>query len=579
MDTLKSFRISPLVFLGVALLFSLGCALTDVGSAPESQTPSAPAATQPPGSQGTGATRVPGAPTRPAGGNTPTPAPPRSPDSLLLPFVGGDPPTLDPAVAQDSTSAEVIVEIYSGLVTIDKDLKVVPDIAESWTVSDDKKTYTFKLRAGVKFHDGKAVTAQDFKYSIERAADPATESPVADSYLGDIVGVQQKLRRQATDVSGVKVVDDLTVAITIDAPKTYFLAKLTYPTAFIVDKANVDSGGRTWYLKPNGTGPFKLNNYAFGQQIELGRNNAFYGTPKPQVKTITLSISGGSFMTRYENNELDSTFVSVVDIDRVLDTTNPLNKELTIAPKFSIDYIGFNVTKPPFDDVKVRQAFNMAIDKKTIADVVLKKTAQPAYGVLPPKFPGFNDSLKGLTYNPDMAKQLIKDSKYGDVSKLPEITLYISGAGGSAGPETQAIVEMIKQNIGVDVSIQQQEFAAFLGELNKRPNSFQMYSIGWIADYPDPQDFLDILFHGTSLDNHTGYNNPVLNKLLEDARVETDSKKRIDQYQQAEQIIVTDAVWIPLFVGDDYWLTKPYVKGMIYPPFVIPRLKYVSISR
>jgi oligopeptide transport system substrate-binding protein len=579
MDTLKSFRISPLVFLGLALLFSLGCALTDVGSAPESQTPSAPAATQPPGSQGTGATRVPGAPTRPAGGNTPTPAPPRSPDSLLLPFVGGDPPTLDPAVAQDSTSAEVIVEIYSGLVTIDKDLKVVPDIAESWTVSDDKKTYTFKLRADAKFHDGKAVTAQDFKYSIERAADPATESPVADSYLGDIVGVQQKLRRQATDVSGVKVVDDLTVAITIDAPKTYFLAKLTYPTAFIVDKANVDSGGRTWYLKPNGTGPFKLNNYAFGQQIELGRNDAFYGTPKPQVKTITLSISGGSFMTRYENNELDSTFVSVVDIDRVLDTTNPLNKELTIAPKFSIDYIGFNVTKPPFDDVKVRQAFNMAIDKKTIADVVLKKTAQPAYGVLPPKFPGFNDSLKGLTYNPDMAKQLIKDSKYGDVSKLPEITLYISGAGGSAGPETQAIVEMIKQNIGVDVSIQQQEFAAFLGELNKRPNSFQMYSIGWIADYPDPQDFLDILFHGTSLDNHTGYNNPVLNKLLEDARVETDSKKRIDQYQQAEQIIVTDAVWIPLFVGDDYWLTKPYVKGMIYPPFVIPRLKYVSISR
>jgi len=577
MITHKTFRISPLVLLGLALLFSIGCALTDVGSsAPTPQAGGSTAAT-PPGSLGAGATRVPGTPTRPAA-RAPLPAGPHSTDSLLLPFVGGDPPTLDPAVAQDATSAEVIVELYSGLVSIDKDLKIVPDIAESWTISDDRKTYTFKLRADAKFHDGKPVTAQDFKYSLERAAAPATESPVADSYLGDIVGVQQKLRRQATELSGVKVIDERTLAITIDAPKTYFLAKLTYPTAFVVDKANVDKGGRTWYLKPNGTGPYKLNAYNFGQQIVLGRNDAFYGTPKPQVKTITLSISGGSFMTRYENNELDATFVSIVDIDRVLDTTNSLNKELTVAPKFSIDYIGFNVTKPPFDDVKVRQAFNMAIDKKTIADVVLKKTAQPAYGILPPKFPGFNDNLKGLTYDPEKAKQLIKDSKYGDPSKLPEITLYISGGGGGAGPQTQAIVEMIKQNIGVDVSIQQQEFASFLQELNKRPNSFQMYSIGWIADYPDPQDFLDILFHGASLDNHTSYNNPAVNKLLEDARVELDPKKRIDLYQQAEQLLVSDAVWIPLFVGDEYWLTKPYVKGLIFPPFVIPKLKYVSLS-
>ena len=397
MNTLKTFRISPLVLLGLALLFSIGCALTDVGSSAPANTPQAgaPAATPPPGSQAIGATRVPGTPTRPAA-RTPLPSGPHSADSLLLPFVGGDPPTLDPAVAQDATSAEVIVELYSGLVTIDKDLKIVPDIAESWTISDDRKTYTFKLRADAKFHDGRTVTAQDFKYSLERAADPATESPVADSYLGDIVGVQQKLRRQATELSGVKVVDDRTLVITIDAPKTYFLAKLTYPTAFVVDKANVDKGGRTWYLKPNGTGPYMLNAYNFGQQIVLGRNDAYYGTPKPQVKTITLSISGGSFMTRYENNELDATFVSIIDIDRVTDTTNPLNKELTVAPKFSIDYIGFNITKPPFDDVKVRQAFNMAIDKKTIADVVLKKTAQPAYGILPPKFPGFNDSLKGL---------------------------------------------------------------------------------------------------------------------------------------------------------------------------------------
>ncbi len=570
----KAGRISPFFLLGLALLFSLGgCALTDLASSPENTPQPPPAGTTP------SATRAAATPTSGATRSAATPVGPRSLDSLLLPFAGGDPPTLDPAVAQDSTSAEVIVEIYGGLVTIDKDLKVVPDIAESWTLSDDKKTYTFKLRGDAKFHNGKAVTAQDIKYSIERAADPKTESPVTDSYLGDIVGVREKLTRKANDVSGVKVIDARTLQITIDAPKSYFLAKLTYPTAFVVDKDNVEQGGRTWFLKPNGTGPYKLARYDFGQQIVLERNDIFYGTPKPLVKTVTLSISGGSFMTRYENNELDATPVSIVDIDRVLDPSNLLNQELTIAPQFSISYLGFNVTKPPFDDLKVRQAFNIAIDKKTIADVVMKKTAMPAKGILPPKFPGFNDNLKGLDFDPAKAKQLIKDSKYGDVSKLPEITLNISGGGGTAGPVTQAIVEMIKQNLGVDVNIQQQEFASFLQELNKRPNNFQMYSIGWIADYPDPQDFLDILFHGQSLDNHMSYNNPQVNQLLEQARVETDSKKRFDLYQQAEQIIVNDAAWIPLFVGDDYWLTKSYVKGLIYPPFVIPRLKYVSISK
>lgn len=569
-------RISPFVLLGLALLFSLGCALTDLGSAPE--TGPTPGGTAPQSGPTTAGPRPTAAPTRGATRSASTPAAPRSADSLLLPFSGGDPPTLDPAIAQDSTSAEIIVEVFSGLVTIDKDLKIVPDIAESWTISPDKLTYTFKLRSDAKFQSGKTITAQDFKYSLERAASPATASPVADSYLGDIVGVREKLARKANDVSGVKVVDDHTLALTIDAPKSYFLAKLTYPTAFVVDQANVNAG-RTWFLKPNGSGPYKLKQYDLGQQIVLERNDSWYGTPKPQVKTITFSISGGSYMTRYENGELDATPVSVIDVDRVLDPTNALNKELTTAPQFSISYIGFNTLKPPFDDVKVRQAFNYAIDKGQIAEVVLKKMASPAYGILPPKFPGFNESLKGLQYDPAKAKQLIKESKYGDASKLPEITLFISGAGGNAGPTTQAMVEMIKQNIGVDVNIQQQDFAAFLQELNKRPSTLQMFQLGWIADYPDPQDFLDILFHGDSLDNHTGYSNPQVNKLLEDARVETDSAKRITLYQQAEQILVNDAVWVPLFVGDDYWLTKPYVKGLIYPPFVIPRLKYASIAR
>src|SRR3990172_919143 len=151
-----------------------------------------------------------------------------------LTLLGGDPPTLDPAKAGDVESATYIVEIFSGLLTLNKELKVTADIAKEWSISQDGKTYAFKLRDDAKFHDGKPVTAKDFKYSIERAADPKTESTSADTYLGDIIGVKDKLSGKAKEVQGVKVVDDYTLQIEIDSPKSYFLAKLTYPTAFVL---------------------------------------------------------------------------------------------------------------------------------------------------------------------------------------------------------------------------------------------------------------------------------------------------------------------------------------------------------
>jgi len=544
----------------LAALLAMACGLQDLGIVETSATPAA--------------SPVPGAPTptgpRPSGRACPA-------DTLCLPFFG-DPPTLDPAVTSDATSAEYIVEIFSGLVTINKDLKIVPDLADKWDVSADGKTYTFRLRKDAKFHNGKAVTAKDFKYAMERAADPKTASPVADSYLGDIVGVKDKLQRKAQDIAGVKVIDDLTLAITIDAPKSYFLAKLTYPTAFVVDQENVERGGKTWFQKPNGTGPYKLAKYEFSQEILLERNDLYIGDPKPSVKRVSYKV-GGSAMTRYENNELDVTPVGIIDIDRVLDPTNPLNKELIISPQFNISYYGFNVNKPPFDDVKVRQAFNMAIDKKTLAEVVMRRMRQPAQGILPPGFHCYNPNVQGLDYNPQKAKQLIAESKYKDVKGLGEVTLSISGAGGTAGPVTTAVVEMIRQNIGIEVAIQQAEFATFLADLHRKPSPLQFFEIGWVADYFDAQDFLDILFHSNSLDNNTGYSNPEVDKLVEQAALESDDKKRCELYQKAEQIIVNDAPWIPLFFATDYWVVKPYVKGYLVPPFVIPILKYVTLSQ
>ncbi len=511
---------------------------------------------------------------------TPAPiTPPRGPKGATLNLIGADPPTLDPHLSMDATSASYIVEIFSGLVPLSPELQIVPDIARGWEVSEDGTVYTFYLRDGVKFHDGKAVTARDFKYSFERACDPWTGSVVAEIYLGDIVGAKEKLDGSADEVSGVEVVDDHTLRITIDAPKPYFLGKLTHSTAFVVDKDNVERGGRTWTDKPNGTGPFKLKEYRFGRQLVLERNELYYGETKPSVEQVNFILAGGSAMTMYENGELEAVPVGLTDIERVTDPTNPLNKELTISPSMSIFYLGFNVRRPPFDDVKVRQAFNHALDKQRIMDVIFKKTVQAATGIVPPTMPDYhNENLQVLSFDLDKARELIAASKYGDVANFPEITLYTTGAGGAPSRMIEAITGMYKENLGIDIAIQQTEWATFLSDISQEENPYQMYSLGWIADYPDPENFLDVLFHSEKSENHMGYSNPELDELLEKARTEQDPEERLKLYQQAEQIIINDAPWVPLFYEVEYWLTKPYVKGMIYPPMIIPKLQYVSIE-
>ncbi len=496
-------------------------------------------------------------------------------DFLNLPFARGAPPsTFDPALASDTSSSEVIVEVFSGLVTIDRNLKVQPDIAESWTLSEDRKTYIFRLRSDAKFQNGKTITAQDFKYSIERAADPAIRSPVARSRLGDIVGVQEKLDGRSKEVSGVQVVDDRTLRLTIDAPKSYFLAQLATQAAFVVDRENVEQSGTNWFLRPNGSGPYKLIRYAIGDRIVLERNDLYYGAPKPSVKTITFWFNfSGSFVRQYLQNELDSALVHAQETNGVFAPDSPVRREVTIAPTFRIEYVGLNNKLPPFDDVKVRQAFNLAIDKKGIAEGILRRTALPAKGIIPPGFPAFNPDLKGWEYDPLKARQLIKESKYGDVRSLPRITLTVSGPS----LVTEAVVPMIRQNLGIDLQINQQDFGLMIKELERRPMPFEMYSLGRVPELGDPA-YLDPLFHSQGASNYMGYSNLETDKLLEQARSEPDEKKRFTLYQEAEQVIVNDAPWIPLFFNDNYWLTKPYVKDLIYPPMVIPRLKYVSVG-
>ncbi len=489
-----------------------------------------------------------------------------------------DPPTLDPHLVTDTTSAGLVVELFSGLVALNTDLQLVPDIAERWDISEDGKTYTFYLRDNAKFHDGKSITAGDFKWSIERSANPDTASPVADTYLNDIIGVQEVLDGDSTDISGITVIDEHTLQIEIDAPKAYFLAKLTYPTAYVLDKDNVEAGGRNWADTPNGSGPFKLKEYRIGERIILERNEHFYRTP-PHLESVSMNLAGGQAMAMYENDEIDITGVGLFDLERILDPNEELNKELVIAPPdFSISYVGFNASEPPFDDPKFRQALTHAVNKELIATEVLSELVEPAYGILPPGFPGYNPELTGLEYDPELARQLLDQSNYADPETRPRIVVTVPGTGGTIGLDLEVVIEMWKQELGVEVEIQQVEWATYLQDLNQQ--KFQAYAgLGWQADYPDPQDFLDILFHTESSLNHGEYSNLELDKILEEARTEPDVNRRIELYHVAEKMIVEDAPWLPLwYTGERYVLIKDYVEDYRVTPMIVPKLKEIRLT-
>ena len=492
-----------------------------------------------------------------------------------------DPPTLDPHLVTDGTSYGIVIEIYSGLVRLGANPSnpFEPDLAESWSVLEDGTVYEFKLRNGLVFSNGDPVTAQDFKWSFERAAHPDTASTVAEEFLGDIVGIQDIVDGNATTAEGIEVVDERTLRITIDAPKAYFIAKLTYPTAFVLNKNNVETLGRSWVDEPVSTGPFTLKEYRIGQRIRLARNDNFWDRTA-YLDEVVFNLAGGVAMAMYENDEIDVTGVGLADLERVQDPTEELNKDLVeVPPNFAVSYVGFNINEAPFDDANFRQALNHSVDKQLIADQVFSNLVKPAYGIIPPGFPGFSADITGLEFDPELAQDLLNQSAYAEPSTRPRIVLTVPGTGGSPGLTTEVVADMWRQNLGIEIEIQQVEWATYIQDLHR--GRLQAWSgLSWQADYPDPQTFIDVLFRSNSAINYGGYANSQVDEYVVAAQTEQDATKRVEFYNDAEQIVVSEAAWLPLWWGvDSKALVKPWVQDYQFSSLTIPKFKDVWLNK
>ncbi len=497
-----------------------------------------------------------------------------SPSAETIFLTGSQPRTLDPAKTLGGP-ASPLGHIFSGLVAIDTDMQVQPELAAGWEVSEDGRIYTFYLRKNAVFHDGRPVTAGDIIYSWERAADPATGSDTVLTYLGDVAGVMEMNSGQAERISGLRALDDYTLEVTLREPVVYFLQKLAYPVAYVVDKNNVSDAD--WEHNPNGTGPFRLAVWQDDEKILLERNEAYYLEPA-KAGFVSYDLGPGLALSLYEQGKIDLVGVGGANLERMQDPNNPLHAQLRQTVSFCTSVIGLNNRLAPFDDARVRQAFNYALDKELLINTFSGGDALPATGSLPPGMPGYtNKPNRGYPYDPARARQLLAEAGYADMSQFPVLT-YSTGGYGSVNDYVTAVITMWQENLGVTIRPEVIDPYQYYDELYAG-NVGHFYGSGWCADYPDPQNFLDILYHSESPQNIGGYSNPEVDAMLEAARVERDVDRRMALYAEIEERIVADAPVVFVSHGLTAVLVSPDLEGYILTPFGVRQWHRVGVNR
>ena len=459
--------------------------------------------------------------------------------------------TLDPQVGYDWQNWSVIKSIFDGLMDYKPGTtELEPDLAESYTVSDDGLTYTFKLRDGVKFHNGRLMTSADVKYSFERAVSPATQSP-GGGYFSMIGGYDDVTGGKATTLSGIETPDDKTVIFKLSRPDATFLHLMAINFGFIVPKEEVEKAGADWGKKPVGTGAFKFVEWVPGQNIKLERNKDYYRAGVPYLDNITFEFGQDPTVAvlRLKKGEIDIVGDGVPPAQFTEIMGDPANKDLIAeGNQLHTGYVTMNVTQPPFDNLKVRQAVNMAINKDRIVRLINNRAA-PASQALPPAMPGYNPDNKGYAYDPEGAKKLLAEAGVGEIAT----ELYTMNV--DPNPRIAQAIQQDLAAVGIKAEIRSLAQAEVIaaGGAGKAPMIWSG-GMAWIADFPDPANFYyGILGCVGAVDG--GWNwSRYCNKDLDaragkaDAMVKDDqSAARIGEWKAIFDDVLKDAPWAPIF--------------------------------
>ena len=485
-------------------------------------------------------------------------------DKTLRVVMTIEPTTLEPANLPDITTTELVMNSFECLTRYNDKNAIEPALAEKWEISPDGKTYTFHLRSGVKFHNGREMVADDVKYSFERAVAPKTASPVAANYLDGIVGLKEVTSGKRPDLPGIKVIDPHTVTITLDRPRAYFPGMLTMPTNSIVCKEAVaKTDGQVTAASYIGTGPFAMEKYEPGKQIVLKAFPDYWGGA-PKVDRIEMPIILNP-QTAYDNfvtGKLD-VFVGVDNARYKQDhDAGKLTGEYRVTDYADFAYLAMQETKQPvFAKQAVRQAIGMAIDKEQILKVAYQGVGSVATGVLPPEMPnsGKAPTIPTPAFNPAKAKQLLAAAGYPDGKGIPDLNLSIIQQRPVVLSVAEIVRSNLKENLGINVTIQQLEAGQFYKEEQK--HALEFYYTGWVADYLDPQDFLSTLFKTSSSINRSSYSNPQFDALCDQADALSDPQKRAALYGQAHQILMDDMAAVPIVFVKRISLVHTDVQG------------------
>lgn len=517
---------------------------------------------------------------KPSGNDQPVPG--RELPKVYRFVLDTDAPTLDPAQVTDTVSDKVVRDIFDCLIKFDSEMNYVPAIAESWDAPLSGGTeWVFHIRKGVKFHNGRELNANDVEYSLTRILDPKTSSPRT-WVLNMIKGAKKFMEKKSDKVEGIEVVDENTIKITLEYPFTPFLGCLCMSTCAIVPREEFEklADESEFSLHPVGTGPFIFKKWIPDNEIVLEANKDYFdGPPKLEGVTYRIIKEAMARVQEFQNGNIEHTDIPPQDLDRIL--ADPVLSKLVVRRSLmDVYHMAFNCDKAPFKgNIKLRQAFNYAIDKEHIVKNILKDNMEVAKGYIPPSMANYDSPAGGFAYDPEMATKLLGEAGYPEGKGLEPIKLYIDN--DEIHEKIAVAVANDLKKLGVNITIQKLDWGAFLDAIDEgEPAFFQMT---WLADYPDPDNFLYVLLDSKNwgeMGNHARYSNAKFDKLVEQAQKETDWNIRRDLYYQAESMAIDECPWLILFTNRCNVLVQDYVKDLeITALDRAPRLPNVDLEK